>query len=29
MSAFGGEKEDKCIVTGKPSTQRVIFAKAY
>ncbi|MFN8320579.1 MAG: proline--tRNA ligase [Saprospiraceae bacterium] len=25
-----GEKEEgKCIVTGKPSTQRVIFAKAY
>ena len=25
-----GEKEEgKCVVTGKPSSQRVIFAKAY
>jgi prolyl-tRNA synthetase len=27
---FGNEKEEgKCILTGKPSTQRVVFARAY
>ncbi len=27
---FNAEKEDgKCIISGKPSTQRVVFAKAY
>jgi prolyl-tRNA synthetase len=24
-----GKEEGKCMVTGKPSTQRVVFAKAY
>ena len=29
LPLMGEKEEGKCMVTGKPSKQRVVFAKAY